>query len=250
MKAIWSGSISFGLVNIPVKLYSAISPQSIKFRLLHKTHHKPIKYRRTCQGCESDVAREDIVKGIEVRKDEYIVMDQEELATLKPEKTQTIDIEEFVNTNEIDSIYQDKHYYVGPDGPNKSFFLLAQTLEKSGKAAIGRFVMREKEYVCSIEPYRQGLLLTTLNYAYEVREMEIAQEAPALKEKELKLAQDLVKKLTSDFDIREYEDTFARDLREFIEKKQRGEEIEVITHKPTATSQDKLLDALKASLEA
>lgn len=253
MKAIWSGSISFGLVNIPVKLYSAINSQSVKFRLLHKEHLKPIRYRRTCDGCELDVDWQDIVKGIEVRKGQFVVVEPEELKELKPEKTETIDIEEFVPSEQIDSIYQDKHYYVGPGGQNRAFFLLKEVLQERNASAIGRFVMREKEYVCSIESYKEGLLLTTLNYAHEIRDIsqiESLSGAPAPKEGELKLARELVDKLTSEeFAIKDYKDTFAEDLKEYVEKKAKGEKIEIAGQRPSITDQDKIIEALKASLE-
>ncbi len=251
MKTVWTGSISFGLVNIPVRMYSASEPKSSGFRLLHKADNAPVEYKRWCPEHHREIPWEDIVKGFEVGKDIYYPLGRDEVRGLKPEKTDTIDITEIVDLGQIDPIYFDSHYFLGPDAEReKAYFLLKEVLQSSGKAAIGRFVMREKEYVCAITSYRRGLLLATLKYAHEVRDIDkvdFLEGRPKLSAQEVELAQMLVSKLRrEEFDIGEFKDTFHDEVRKLVEAKMRGAVIEVkAVGRPRKRN---LVEALKASL--
>lgn len=260
MKSIWKGSISFGLVTIPVRLYSAVQEHAIGFTLLHNKCHTPIAYRRWCNHCKKEVAWPDVVKGLKLENGSYAILTQEKLKALKPKPTETISIIEFVSADQIEPIYLEHHYYLGPEkaGQN-SFYLFQEALKKSQKVAIGMFVMREKQYLCVINPYENTMLLTTLNYAYEIRTLK---EVPYLKEQpkkietsELKLAQDLIAALSKKkFDIEKFKNTFAQQLKtalkstkkEKIRKKKKEKTSEVIKKKDESS----LMTALRASLRA
>ncbi|MFA6088419.1 MAG: Ku protein [Candidatus Woesearchaeota archaeon] len=254
MKTIWTGSISFGLVNIPVRLYSAVESQNkVGFRLLHKKDNVPIKNKRWCSKHDKEVSWDDIVKGIEISKNKFYIFEKEELQNLKPGKTDTINIVEIIHSRQIDPIYFDHTYFIGPDKKNeKAYFLLKEVLQQSAKAAIGRFVMREKEYVCAIESYKNGLLLTTLNYAYEIRNIEdidFIDNKPKLSTQELELAKQLIGKLEKEeFDITDFKDTFRDELLKLIKKKTKGELIEVKAESKKIKKEKNLVESLKASL--
>jgi DNA end-binding protein Ku len=253
MSVIWTGSLSFGLVNIPIRLYAAVESQTKEFRLLHKKDKVPIQYKRWCPKHKQEVAWEDIVKGLEIQKNKYYVFEKEELEKLKPKRTDTIDIVEIIDAWQIDPIYFDHHYFIGPDSEKeKAFFLFKHVMEECAKAAIGRFVMRDKEHVCAIESYKKGLLLTTLNYDYEIRDIkkvEFLEDPPALKQQEIKLAMQLIEKLEKkEFDISEYKDTFMDELKALVKKKTKGELVEVKFQTKKPKKEKNLIEALKASL--
>ncbi len=252
MRAIWSGSIAFGLVTIPIKLYSAVSSKSGHFRLLHSKHASPIRYKRVCEKCAKEVPWEEIEKGVEIGKNKYVPLSQEEIKKIKPEKTETIDIKEIVDLNQIDPLYFNSHYYVGPeDAKQKSFFLFKEVLQSTAKVAIGTFVLRDKEYVCAIESYREGMLLTTLNYADEIKsitEIEGLGEAPKISKEEFNLARELIDKITAkEFKIEKYEDTFSLELKKLLKKKDKEELI--IEKKPGKKKEKDLIAALRESLK-
>jgi DNA end-binding protein Ku len=255
MKSIWNGSISFGLVNIPVKLYSAIQERPTKTRLLHKEKLSPIRYKKWCDDCTEEVTSDEIVRGIEVAKDQYIIVSDEELKSIKPEKSSRIEIVEFVGASNIDPIYFDKHYYAGPASPkDKTFFLFRDVISETAKMAIGRFVMREKEYVCAIEAYQQGLLLTTLNYSDEIRDAsEIPDVVSSVKisNAEKDLAKQLIERIEVDeFDISKFKDTFQKDLQVLLKKKAKGEKITIEEpDRPKRTTEENLIEVLKKSLK-
>lgn len=255
MKSLWKGSIAFGLVNIPIKLYSAVEEKPLKMRLLHKSSLSPIRYKRWCDECTEEVSQDEIVKGIEVSKDHYVVVTAEELQSIVPEKSTSIQIVAFIHSHQIDPIFFNAHYYAGPEkAEEKPYFLFRDVLRQTAKTAIGRFVMREKEHICAIEAYRQGLLLTVLNYAYEIRDIrqiDGLDEEPAISTVEMELAQQLLNQLTVDeFDITTFHDTFEESLERLVERKARGETISV--HKKEEyreTSEENLIEALKASIK-
>lgn len=230
MKAIWKGSISFGLVSIPVQLFSAVQEHILGFTLLCDTCHTPIEYQRFCPHCDKKIAWTDVVKGLEISKGKYLVLTQEKIKSLKPESTSTIDIIEFVDSALIMPIYYDQHYYLAPVDAQKAkaYLLLSEALKSMKKAAIGSFVMHEKEHVCALQSYEKGLLLSTLNYDYEIRSIDkVAQlnskKTVKLTAGELKLAKELINKLTSKkFDISEFKDTFAEQLLKLIKQHKKG----------------------------
>src|SRR3989339_363129 len=222
MQAIWQGDISFGLVNIPVKLYAAIKEHTLGFNILCKKCHSQLHYERWCPQCKKEIPWNETVKGLKLPNGKTFIIDQEELQKLKPEKTDAIDIVEFVPMQQVNPIYLNNHYYMAPAKKDeKSFFLFLEALKKEAKAAIGRFVMRDKEYTCLIEPYENALLLTTLNYAYEIRPIEKLglKKIPKIHPAELKLARMLINKLTKKaFDMGTFKDTFVEQLKKKIEQ--------------------------------
>jgi DNA end-binding protein Ku len=254
MKSLWKGSIAFGLVNIPVKLYSAIEQKPLRTRLLHRDKLSPIRYKKWCDACTEEVSSDEIVRGIEVAPDEYVVISEDELRSIRPEKSTWIEIVEFIHSHQIDPIFFNAHYYVGPERPkDKTYFLFRDVLRQTGKTAIGKFVMREKEHVCAIEAYREALLLTTLNYDYEIRDIKRVDglaEEPSISQAEMDLARQLLGQITVDeFDITQFHDTFEDELQQLVAKKARGETISVEKTEYHATPEENLIEALKASLK-
>lgn len=253
MKPVWNGSISFGLVNIPVKLYAAINRRPVSFHLLHQKDNSPVEYRRWCAQGGHEVPWDEVVKGVDLGDGQFYIFSKRELATLRPKKSEVIDIQEFVKEGSIDRVLYDQHYYLGPEKEGqKAFFLLHETLKEGKKLAIGSFVMREREYVCALGPYGPGMILSTLNYADEVRpmsEVEGIDSRPELKEKELELAEQLIDKLTvRSLDMSRFKDTYMEKLRQAIEMRDQKHLVTVEEVKPTPEAN--LLDALKASLES
>ena len=251
MRSIWNGTVSFGLVSIPVKLYSAVSHQSMGFTMLCKKCKTPIKYKRYCPGCQEDVKWSEIIKGLEIGDGQYLTFTQDELDEMKPEKSDRIEIKEFVDLDEIDPIYYNKPYFCAPaKSKERAYFLFKQVLKESKKVAIGRFVMREKEYTCSIRDFKDGLLLSTLNYEYEVRDISDIKElkdAPKLKKDEVDLAKKLVDQLyEEEFDVSEFRDTFAEQLKKMMSKKEKVKVKEV--EPEVEMKEESLMEALKASL--
>ncbi len=260
MKTIWKGSLSFGLVTIPIRLYSAIQEHAISFTLLCKKCHMPITYERWCKGCNKEVAWQDVVKGLRLEDGSYFILTQEKLRALKPETTDTISIVEFVSATQIQPIYLEHHYYLAPDKENEqAFFLFKKALEVSGKVAIGTFVMRDKQYACVINPYEKIMLLSTLNYSYEIRdinEVPYAKNVPKkLESAELKLAAQLIDQLTAKkFNLAQFKDTFAQQLKAAIKK---GKREKGVSRKRTGPAVEKkkeknktLIANLRASLIA
>lgn len=255
MKTIWKGSISFGLVNIPIELYSAVESHSIAFKILHEVCNTPVENKRWCPTCQKEVVWSETVKGYKLPNGEHFIISQEELNKLKPQKTDTINIVEFVDRKSIDSIYLNKHYYALPNKKtDKAFFLFIKALGALDKVAVGQFVMRDKEYACMIQPYKNGILLNTLNYAYEVRELRALEQLHPTKEispQELKLAEELIKKLSrKKFNIKQFKNNFAIELQKRIEQASKGVKVPkkekvVIPQKPEIN----LEDALRASLD-
>jgi DNA end-binding protein Ku len=256
MKSVWNGYISFGLVNIPVRMYSAVDSRSSSFRMLHKEKKSPIRYKRWCDDCTEEVAWQDIVKAVEVSKGKYHVLEGRELEELKPEATDRIEITEFVKSQQMHPIYFDSHYYLGPENVNdKAYFLFKEVLNESANVAIGTFVMREKRHVCAIESFQKGLLLTTMNYANEIRSIdniEELKETPDLNKQEITLAKQLIQQMFQDtFKLEEYKDDYMLKLKELIKRKESGETITIDAKRYKATDSEKnLIEALKASLRS
>lgn len=258
MKSIWKGNISFGLVAIPVRIYSAVQEHVLGFKLLHDKCHTPIFYKRWCVHCKKEVGWTDVVKGLKQDDGSYVILTQEKIRELKPEKTDNLSIIEFVNADQIEPIYLEHHFYLGPEKQSQNaFFLFKKALERSGKVAIGTLVMRDKEYICVINPYQETLLLTTLNYAYEIRALHEVPYLKAPKEisaSELKLANQLINQLTvKTFKLEQFKDTFAQQLKEAIkkDKKQRAKKVkEKVPVKTKKEKDNSLSHALRTSLIA
>jgi DNA end-binding protein Ku len=253
MKVVWTGAISFGLVNIPIRLYSAVEQHENSFRLLHKKDNVPLKYKRWCPKHNHEVPWNEVVKGLEIGKNKFFVMEKEELEKLRPKGTDEIEITEIIDSWQIDPVYFDHHYFIGPDSEKeKAYFLLKNALEQAAKAAVGKFVMKEREHVCAIESYKSGLLLTTLNYAHEIRDIrkvDFLDSAPELKQQEISLATQLIAKLEKkEFKIAEFRDTFEDELKLLIKKKAKKGFAEVEYEPKRAVKEKNLIEALKASL--
>lgn len=253
MRPIWSGSIAFGMVNIPIKLYAAVENHSVGFHLLHAPDHSPIEYKHWCKKEDKEVPWNEIVRGLEIEDNEYYVFTKQDLQHLKAERTDYITINEFIDTDQLDPIYYDKHYYMAPAKPKeKAYFLFHDVLQTKNKVAVGTFVMREKENIAAISAYRQGMQLTTLNYAYEIRDItslpELEHPIESTKP-ELDLASQLIDKMTDQhFTISRYKDTFTTKLKEEIKRKGAPIKVpEIEEHKETP--EENLIEALKASIQ-
>jgi DNA end-binding protein Ku len=253
----WSGAISFGLVNVPVKLYSAVSRKTVRFHQLNaKTGHR-IAQKRVDSANGDEVPYEDIVKGYELTKERYVVITPDELEALDPERSRTIDIEDFVDLEDIDPVYYDHPYYLVPDkGATKAYGLLLNAMEESGKVAIARVVLRSKEQLVAIRPAPGNVLtMETMLFADEVvppEELDDLPEAKDLKasQRELTMAQQLIDSLSSDFEPGKYRDEYREKVLELIERKASGEEIAVQPEAPEPKKVPDLMAALEASLAA
>jgi len=249
-RPIWTGTVTVGLVNVPVKLYSMIYDKGISFRFLHKADGQPLKYERICTKDEKIVPWKDVVKGYEVGKDKFIIFEKEELEAFKPESEQRIRIDKFVDRLSVDPTYFDREYILTPDKNNEAYSLLLTALQELGKAGIGRITLRTKEYPAIVQPYKGALVLTTLRYPYEVAEPSSLEELNKLKEpnkKELDVAKKIISSLTGEFDITEYQDGYKEKIEELIEKKMKGEIITV--KKPVKEEAKVLMVALQETLQ-
>jgi DNA end-binding protein Ku len=255
-RAIWSGAISFGLVNVPVKLYSATSPKTVRFHQLSGKTGARIRQKRVDPSTDEEVAYEDIVKGYEVTPDRYVVIQPEELDALDPKATKTIDIEEFVDLDDIDPIYYDHSYYLAPSaGGAKAYRLLLDAMREAGKVGIGRVVLRSKQQLCALRPTGEVLTLTTMLWGDEVLspdrldELESVTEAEA-SDRELKMAEQLIDSLSDDFDPSKFRDEYREQVLNLIERKAAGEEIAVQPQAEEPAAAPDLMAALEASLAA
>jgi DNA end-binding protein Ku len=255
-RSIWSGAISFGLVNVPVKLYSAVSRKTVRFHQLNRETGNRISQRRVDPVTEEEVSYEDIVKGYELTKDSYVVITPEELEALDPEKTRTIDIEDFVDLEDIDPIFYDHPYYLVPDtGATKAYGLLLNAMQESGKVAIAKVVLRSKEQLVAIRPQDDLLCMETMIFADEVVSHDSIDDLPDAKDlkasaRELKMAQQLIDSLSTEWEPEKYRDEYREKVLELIERKAAGEEIAVQAEAPQPTKVPDLMAALEASLAA
>ncbi|HUP84038.1 MAG TPA: Ku protein [Acidimicrobiales bacterium] len=255
-RAIWSGSISFGLVNVPVKLYSAVKQKDLHFNQLEESTGAHIKYKRVSEKTGKEVEYDRIVKGFEVSKGRYVTITAEELASVAPRASRTVDIEGFVQIDEIDPIYFENTYFLAPagEGAAKAYGLLLKGMESTSKIAIGRFVMRTKEYLCAIRPYEGALALNTMLFPDEVvdkREVpDIPDRRASVADKELKIATSLIESLSTAFKPSAYKNSYRAQVLEMIDAKAKGEEI-VAPEEPDEQAEIvDLLAALEASVEA
>src|SRR5919112_4601431 len=255
-RSMWSGAISFGLVNVPVKLYSAVSKKTVRFHQLNgKTGHR-IAQKRTDSQTGDDVSFEDIVKGYELTKDRYVVITPDELETLDPVKSRSIDIEDFVNLADIDPVYYDHPYYLVPDkGAAKAYGLLLDAMRESGKVAIAKVILRSKEQLVAIRPAGELLMMETMIFHDEVVPHDDIDDLPEqgdlkVSDREVKMAQQLIDSLSSDFEPGKYRDEYREKVLELIERKASGEEIAVQPEAPEPARVPDLMAALEASLAA
>jgi DNA end-binding protein Ku len=253
-RSIWSGAISFGLVNVPVKLYSATSPKTVRFHQLSSKTGARIRQKRVDPSTGDEVPFEDIVKGYELSPDRYVLIEPEELDALDPKATKTIDIEEFVDLSDIDPIFYDHSYYLAPaTGGAKAYRLLLEAMREAGKVAIGRVVIRSKQQLCALRPSDDVMALSTMLFGDEVLSPDRIDELDALGEaeatkRELTMAQQLIASLSADFDPTRYHDEYRERVLDLIERKAAGEEIAVQPEAEDTTPAPDLMAALEASL--
>jgi DNA end-binding protein Ku len=255
-RSIWSGAISFGLVNVPVKLYSAVSRKTVRFNQLNSETGNRIQQKRVDPETGEEVSYEQIVKGFELTKDRYVVITPDELDAIEPEKTRTIQIEDFVDLPDIDPIYYDHPYYLVPDkGAAKAYGLLLNAMQASDKVAIARVVIRSKEALVAIRPAGDLLMMETMIFHDEVvshDEIDDLPEASDLKvtDREVQMAQQLIDSLSREFEPEKYRDEYRDKVLDLIERKASGEDIAVQPEAPAPAEVPDLMAALEASLAA
>jgi DNA end-binding protein Ku len=258
-RAIWSGSISFGLLNVPVKLYSAVSKQTVRFRELREGDGSRVKHKRVAESDGKEVPYEKIVKGYEYAPDQYVVLSRDELSELEPQRSRAIEIQDFVDLDDIDPIYFEQPYYLGPDkGAARAYALLVQAMKDSRKVAVARFVLRNKEHLAAIRPMDDVLTLTTMRFHDEVTSPQdldgevFEDEKPKKPEqRELQMAKQLIESLTSDFKPNSYRDEYREELLDLLERKAAGKEVvSAPTEEPKPTKAPDLMAALEESLAA
>ena len=252
MRPIWSGSISFGLINIPVKLLSAVQSQELDFDMLSKKDMAPIHYARIDSETGKEVEWKDIVKGYQYAKGKYVIVTDEDFAKASPEKSKSINIAQFVKEEEIDPVFYEKPYYIVPaKGAEKSYRLLLEALKEAKSVGIAEFMLRNREHVCAIKPYQDVLLLNQMRYQEEIKEApEVAlPEGEKISQKELELAVKLVEQLSEHFEPTAYKDTYIQALKKLIKDKAAGKKIRIAEPKPeTPVNVKDLMEVLKQSL--
>jgi DNA end-binding protein Ku len=253
-RAIWSGSLSFGLVNVPVALLSATRDVQVHFHQLDSKDNAPIEVRRYCSVEDVEVPYEEVVKGYEIEDGKYVTLTDEELAAAAPEKTRTIDIEEFVEVQDIDPIFYDHPYFLVPtggEGGARAYVLLREVMEREGRAALGRFVLRNKEYLAAVRPRDGVLTLTTMVFADEIRPtdpvVDLIGDAKAPKN-EVDAAVELIDAMSTDWDPKRYHDHYRERLLQVIEAKADGATIEAPEEEEVPSEVPDLMAALEATL--
>lgn len=253
MHTMWKGSISFGLVNIPIKLFAATEDKDVKLRQLHKKCHTPIQYEKRCPNCEEEVSNEEIVKGVEYVKGKFVILTEEELKELKDEhEDKTVKIIDFVSLEDIDPIYYNRSYYIGPgENGQKAYALLREALKTSGKIGIAEITMRSKQQLSIVRVYHDCIVMETIHYPDEVRNVKEVPGVPEnvkIDEKELNTAMMLIDQLTTTFNPEKYEDDYRIALLKKIEAKVNQNEGKTPEETPRQNVVD-LMSALQASIE-
>ena len=254
-RPVWSGSISFGLVSVPVKLFSAVKSKDVSFHQIDEASGSRIKYKRVSEKTGREVPFERIAKGYEVDDGEYVVIEPKELEQFVPEATKRIDITDFVDLAEIDPIHFQHTYFLAPDkGGDKAYALLFKAMDDEEKIGVGNVVIRNKEYLAAVRPYgKRGLALETMFFPDEVVDIDtipgIPDRAPRVGEKELKMARQLVGSLASEWDPDRYHDTYREHVLDFIKKKAKGKTLEIEHEEKERPAVVDLMEALRASVE-
>lgn len=252
MRSIWNGAITFGLISIPVRLFTAVEEKDISFRQLHAKDNGRIRYKRTCEVCGEEVPYEDIVRGYEYEKDAYVVFTEEELERIPGDSIKAIDIVSFVPLEEIDPIYFNRSYYVAPEPSGlKAYKLLEKALGDSGRVGVAKVTLREKEYLSTLRIADGVFVLETMHWPDEIREaaFEELNKKVEIRQQELQMAKTLVDNLTDHFDPKQFADAYRDRLEEAAQQKIEGEEVTFAPTKEPAKVAD-LMEALRASVEA
>jgi DNA end-binding protein Ku len=250
MRAIWSGAIGFGLVNIPIKLFSAVQGSELDLDMLDKKDHANIKFQRVNANTGKEVAWENIVRGYKI-DDHYVVVTKEDFERASPEKTKVIEVAEFIDEKEIDSMYYETPYYLQPEkSGTKAYNLLREALKKTGKVGLGTFVLRNRESLVIIRPVDEMIILNKIRFQQEIRDPEdLKIPAGTAKPTEIKMAIQLINQLTTDFDIARYKDTYSDKLLKLIKAKDKGKKITQSPLRVVHSRSKDLMDQLKASLQ-
>lgn len=250
MRSIWNGSISFGLVNVPVKMFVATQDKDVRFRALHKPCHTPIQYRKFCPNCQQEVEADELVKAYEYEKGRFVILEEEELDALAISQTRSIDIIDFVDLAEIDPIYFYKSYYLGVgDTGQKAYWLLRRAMEQTGKIAIAKVVLRDRQHLAAVRVLPECLSLALMFYPDEIRSAAVLlpEQEVTLQERELQMATQLIESLTSPFQPEKYTDEYREELLKVIEAKIAGQAVAVPERQQPGKVID-LMEALQASL--
>jgi DNA end-binding protein Ku len=250
MRSIWTGAIGFGLVNIPIKMYSAVQASELDLDMLDKKDHANIKFKRVNENTGKEVEWANIVKGYKL-DDRYIVLTDEDFAKASPEKSKIIGIEEFIEEHEIDSMYYETPYYLEPEKSGaKAYALLRDALHKTGKVAFGSFVLRNKEGLCVIKPVEEVLVLNRIRWAQEIRSTDdLNIPAGSSKPAEMKMAIELIDRLSGSFDMSKYKDTYSDELMKLIKAKAKGKKPAAPALRVVHSPKKDLMAQLKASLQ-
>ena len=248
--AVWTGTITFGLVSIPVKLFAATTSHNISFNLLHRECKNRINLQNYCPHCEKVVERADLVKGYQYEKNQYVLIEDEDLDSVQPEASSSMEIAQFITTTDVDPIYYERTYYLGPDkGSEKTFALLSKAMEETNRAALGKLVMRNHEYLALIRPGMQGLLVHFMLYDDEIRENENkVSDDVEIRAKEVQLAKQLIENLSEPFEVDKFQDEYIHKLEEMIEAKLKGRKLTVVPPKAKPKIVD-LMEALQKSVQ-
>ena len=242
---VWKGHLTFGLVSLPVKLYSAARSETVSFNQLHKSDHSRIKNVVYCQAEDKPVPRAELVKGYEYEKDKYVVVDDEDIKKVAPRTAKTMEILEFVKANEVDAVFFESSYYVAPDDAGeKPYALLFEALRRSDYLALAKIAMHNREHIVLLRPGKHGILMHTMYYTDEIRQVEeFRTDTSLVKEKELELAMSLIDNLTGAFEPEKYKDTYRENLRALITAKVEGKET---VEPPAPTHLAPVIDILEA----
>jgi DNA end-binding protein Ku len=249
-RSIWNGTITFGLVNVPIKLYTATESKTVHFHEVHVRDGAQIEYRRYCTKEDKEVEYKDVVKGYEVSEDTYVVLEKDEVKAAAGDRGKVVHLTEFVPADDIDPVFYEKTYYVGAGDEKDAYRLLHEALRRSGRAGIGRFTFHDREYLAAVRALDDVLALHTLRFHDEVvggDELEIESAGRKPSKQEMQMAERLVDTLEEDFDPSRYEDTYREAVLDLIKRKAKGEEIDLAEQEEPAHGDD-LMAALEASL--
>jgi len=253
MRSIWKGTIGFGLVSIPMKLYSAVQTSSLDLDMLDGRDHAHIKFQRINENTRKEVPYDKIVKGYRYKDDNYVIVEESDFDAAAPEKTKTIEIESFVDIASVNPMFYETSYYAEPEGKsNKAYALLLQVLKKSKKAGLARFVLRSTESLCIVHPVGNALVVTRIRFQQQIRqadELKI-EDKITISKKELDMGLALVNQYAEDFDVSKYEDTYQKKLLKLIEQKAKGKRPTIKKLKPQKEKSDDLYAQLMGSLTA
>jgi DNA end-binding protein Ku len=253
MRSLWKGALSFGLVNIPVRLYTATQRKDVKFNYLHSVCHTPVKYEKHCPVCDREVPQEEIVLGYEYEKGRYVILNEDDFESIPVDTTKSVEIVDFVDLAEIDPVYFDKSYYLEPGvGGTKPYHLLRQAMQDTGKIAVAKVVIRTKESLAVVRVKDRALVLETMFYPDEIRStsgLEGLEEEPKIQENEFKMAVTLIQNLSSPFDPGKYSNEYREALMQLIRSRVEGEAIAIPERREAAKVID-LMTALRESLKA